>query len=116
MNRIEHLINNPNEVDLIDLDLLNNEIEKYPFFYSLHALKLIALKKFNHPDYEKQLHLISTINNNKGLYYLLNSDEKSIKFNRKFYTKKSEQADRSIETESLNSEGIILETLTKPYK
>ena len=79
MNRIEHLINYPYEVDTDDIDLLNAEIEKYPYFYSLHALKSLALKKANNEDLEKQLEITATISNNKGLFDLIYSSGNNLK-------------------------------------
>lgn len=77
MARIEFLINNPTEVEGNDLDLLNQEIEKYPYFYSLRALKLLALKKANNPEYTQYLPITSLFSSNrKGLFQLVNSPEK----------------------------------------
>ncbi len=77
MARIEFLINNPTEVEGNDLDLLNKEIEKYPYFYSLRALKLLALKKANNPEYKQYLPITSLFSSNrKGLFQLVNQPEK----------------------------------------
>ena len=76
MARIEYLINNPYEVELSDLELLDAEIEKYPYFYSLRAIKLLAFKKFNHPDFEQELQLTSVLNSNpEELYQFLHPEE-----------------------------------------
>ena len=76
MARIEYLINNPYEVELSDLELLDAEIEKYPYFYSLRAIKLLAFKKFNHQDFEKELQLTTVLNSNpEELYQFLHPEE-----------------------------------------
>lgn len=80
MARIEYLINNPQEVELSDLDLLNTEIEKYPYFYSLRALKLLALKKSSHTDYENELQLTSVFNNDRKQLYTLLHPEFNVNF------------------------------------
>ena len=72
MNRIEYLINNPYEVEERDLDLLNTEIGKHPYFYSLRALKLITLQKINSTEFEKQLEVTSIFNNSINLFHLIN--------------------------------------------
>ena len=73
MERIEYLLNHPTAVEGSDLELLNNEIEKYPYFYSLRALKLSALKKIKDDSFENQLPLTATYSNDrKDLYQFIN--------------------------------------------
>ncbi len=75
MNRIEHLIAHPHDVQKSDIPLLKNEIEKHPYFYSLRALLLYGLKHENHPSFEDQLHQSSIYSNNRvDLYHYLNSN------------------------------------------
>lgn len=53
--RIQHLIKNPFEVQDSDVALLQDEIEKYPYFSMLRALLLFGLKEFEHPSYQEEL-------------------------------------------------------------
>lgn len=74
MNRIDHLISHPQDVKKTDIPLLKNELEKYPYFYSLRALLLYGLKHENHPSFEDHLHATSIYSNNRvDLYHYLNS-------------------------------------------
>ena len=72
MNRIEYLINNPYKVEESDLNLLNTEIEKYPYFYSLRALKLIVLQNIDRTTFEDQLQITSVFSNSINLFHLVN--------------------------------------------
>lgn len=75
MNRIEHLIAHPHDVQKSDIPLLKKEIEKHPYFYSLRALLLYGLKRENHPSFDDQLHQTSIYSNNRvDLYHYLNSN------------------------------------------
>ena len=53
--RISHLINNPFEVGNEDIALLQDEIEKYPYFSTLRTLLLFGLKDFDHSSYQEEL-------------------------------------------------------------
>ncbi len=53
--RIQHLINNPFEVQISDVALLQDEIEKYPYFSTLRTLLLFGLKEFDHSTYQDEL-------------------------------------------------------------
>lgn len=53
--RIKHLIQNPFEVELSDVSLLQDEIEKFPYFSTLRILLLFGLKEFNHNSYQEEL-------------------------------------------------------------
>jgi len=53
--RISHLIGNPFEVQLSDVALLQDEIEKYPYFPTLRTLLLFAMKEHGHSSYQKEL-------------------------------------------------------------
>lgn len=53
--RIKHLIQYPFEVQLSDVALLQDEIEKYPYFSTLRILLLFGLKEFNHNSYQEEL-------------------------------------------------------------
>ena len=65
MARIDYLIQNPKKVEYTDLELLNTEILKYPYFYSLRALKLLALKKGNDSTFDDTLKLTSVYSQNR---------------------------------------------------
>lgn len=53
--RIQHLILHPFEVQLSDVALLQDEIEKYPYFSTLRTLLLFGLKEFDHASYQNEL-------------------------------------------------------------
>ena len=53
--RIRHLIYHPFEVQLSDVALLQDEIEKYPYFSTLRTLLLFGLKEFDHSSYQEEL-------------------------------------------------------------
>jgi len=77
MERIEYLLNHPSTVEGSDLELLNNEIEKYPYFYSLRALKLVAIKKIKDDSFDNLLPLTATFSNDrKDLYQFINGKQK----------------------------------------
>lgn len=106
MARIEYLIQNPNEVEYTDLELLNTEIEKYPYFYSLRALKLLALKKGNDANYEKELKVTSAYSSNrKELYNFIHQTENAVQENE--LTEESETAESNTIENSLDSESVI---------
>jgi tetratricopeptide (TPR) repeat protein len=54
-SRIQHLIQHPFEVQLSDVALLQDEIEKYPYFSTLRTLLLFGLKEFDHSSYQDEL-------------------------------------------------------------
>ncbi len=54
-SRIQHLIKNPFEVQLSDVALLQDEIDKYPYFPTLRTLLLFGLKEFDHSTYQEEL-------------------------------------------------------------
>lgn len=53
--RIQHLIQHPFEVQLTDVAILQDEIEKYPYFSTLRTLLLFGLKEFDHSSYQEEL-------------------------------------------------------------
>lgn len=53
--RIQHLIQHPFEVQLSDVAVLQDEIEKYPYFSTLRTLLLFGLKEFDHASYQDEL-------------------------------------------------------------
>ena len=54
-SRIQHLIHHPFEVQVSDVALLQDEIEKYPYFSTLRTLLLFGLKEFDHSTYQEEL-------------------------------------------------------------
>lgn len=54
-SRIQHLIHHPFEVQASDVALLQDEIEKYPYFSTLRTLLLFGLKEFDHSTYQEEL-------------------------------------------------------------
>lgn len=57
--RIQHLIQHPFEVQLEDVALLQDEIDKYPYFSTLRNLLLFGLKEFDHDSYQSALKMTS---------------------------------------------------------
>lgn len=53
--RVQYLINHPFEVSLSDISVLQDEIEKYPYFATLRILLLYGLKNADHPEFEREL-------------------------------------------------------------
>jgi hypothetical protein len=53
--RIQHLIQHPFEVQLSDVAILQDEIEKYPYFSTLRTLLLFGLKEYDHSSYQEEL-------------------------------------------------------------
>ena len=95
--RIQHLIQNPFEVQLADVALLQDEIEKYPYFSTLRALLLFGLKEFEHDSYEAELKKTSIYSPSRvALYHYLQKE-------------KQESTAEEIPVETIEEEGIISE-------
>ena len=74
--RIQHLIQNPFEVQLSDVALLQDEIEKYPYFSTLRALLLFGLKEFEHESYDDELKKTSIYSPSRvALYHYLQKEK-----------------------------------------
>lgn len=74
--RIQHLIQNPFEVQLADVALLQDEIEKYPYFSTLRALLLFGLKEFEHDSYDAELKKTSIYSPSRvALYHYLQKEK-----------------------------------------
>jgi len=74
--RIQHLIQNPFEVQLSDVALLQDEIEKYPYFSTLRALLLFGLKEFEHDSYDAELKKTSIYSPSRvALYHYLQKEK-----------------------------------------
>lgn len=75
--RIQHLINNPFEVQLSDVALLQDEIEKYPYFSTLRMLLLFGLKEYDHSSYQDELKKTSIYSPSRvALYHYLQKEKR----------------------------------------
>src|SRR5690606_17539284 len=75
--RIKHLIQHPFEVQLSDVSLLQDEIDKYPYFSTLRILLLFGLKEFNHDSYQEELKKTSIHSPSRvALYHYLKKERK----------------------------------------
>lgn len=75
--RISHLIGNPFEVQLSDVALLQDEIEKYPYFPTLRTLLLFAMKEHGHSSYQKELKKTSICCPSRvALYHYLQKEQR----------------------------------------
>lgn len=94
-SRIRHLINHPFEVQLSDVALLQDEIEKYPYFSTLRVLLLFGLKEYDHSSYREELKKTSIhCPSRVALYYYL-------------------QKERQESTEARKPEEIVAEPITE---
>lgn len=74
--RIQHLINKPFEVQLSDVALLQDEIDKYPYFSTLRSLLLFALKESEHESYDIELKKTSIYSPSRvALYHYLQKEK-----------------------------------------
>lgn len=74
--RIQHLINHPFEVQLSDVALLQDEIDKYPYFSTLRSLLLFALKESEHESYDNELKKTSIYSPSRvALYHYLQKEK-----------------------------------------
>lgn len=69
--RITELIKNPGIIQAQDLDVLQSEINKFPYLQNLRALHLIATHQFNIDDYKKELSLTAAYTTDKKILYQL---------------------------------------------
>lgn len=53
--RVQYLIQNPFEAGIDDVSILQDELTRYPYFSSLRALLLFAMKEYEHPSYTDEL-------------------------------------------------------------
>lgn len=76
--RIRHLINHPFEVRLSDVAMLQDEIDKYPYFPTLRSLLLFALKEFEHESYDSELKKTSIYSPSRvALYHYLQKEKQA---------------------------------------
>ncbi|SMC51458.1 hypothetical protein [Moheibacter sediminis] len=76
--RIQHLINKPFEVQLSDVALLQDEIDKYPYFATLRSLLLFGLKEFEHESYNTELKKTSIYSPSRvALYHYLQREKQT---------------------------------------
>jgi len=75
--RIRHLLQNPFEVQLSDVALLQDEIEKYPYFSTLRTLLLFGLKEYEHASYHGELKKTSIYSPSRvALYQYLQKEKR----------------------------------------
>lgn len=76
--RIQHLINKPFEVQLSDVALLQDEIDKHPYFATLRSLLLFGLKEFEHESYDAELKKTSIYSPSRvALYHYLQKEKQT---------------------------------------
>lgn len=76
--RIQHLINHPFEVQLSDVALLQDEIDKYPYFSTLRSLLLFGLKESEHESYDAELKKTSIYSPSRvALYHYLQKEKQA---------------------------------------
>src|SRR5690606_1262761 len=76
--RIQHLINHPFEVQLSDVALLQDEIDKYPYFSTLRSLLLFGLKESEHESYDAELKKTSIYSPSRvALYHYLQKEKQT---------------------------------------
>lgn len=74
--RIKYLLNHPFEVSLDDVPLLQDEIDKYPYFSTLRTLLLFGLKEHSHATYDEELKKTSIYSPSRtALYYYLQKEK-----------------------------------------
>lgn len=77
-SRIQHLIQNPFEVSLEDVALLQDEIDKYPYFSTLRTLLLFGLKESEHESYQEELKKTSIcVPSRVALYHYLQKEKQA---------------------------------------
>ncbi len=75
-SRIQYLINYPFEVQLSDVALLQEEIERYPYFSTLRTLLLFGLKESDHASYQDELKKTSIYSPSRvALYHYLQKEK-----------------------------------------
>lgn len=76
--RISHLLQNPFEVGNEDIALLQDEIEKYPYFATLRTLLLFGLKELDHDTYQEELKKTSIHSPSRvALYHYLQREKQT---------------------------------------
>ncbi|MFA5620289.1 MAG: hypothetical protein WDA08_08300 [Weeksellaceae bacterium] len=76
--RIQYLMNHPFDVQLSDVALLQDEIDKYPYFSTLRILLLFGLKEFDHTTYQEELKKTSIYSPSRAaLYHYLHKEKKA---------------------------------------
>lgn len=76
--RVQHLINHPFEVQISDVAILQDEIDKYPYFSTLRSLLLFGLKEFEHESYDAELKKTSIYSPSRvALYHYLQKEKQN---------------------------------------
>lgn len=76
--RIRHLIQNPLEVELSDLAVLQDEMGKYPYFPTLRNLLLFGLNQSGHETFKEELKKTSIYSPSRvALYHYLQKEKQT---------------------------------------
>ena len=74
-DRVSKILNHPFEVSASDLFLLEDEIQKFPFFQPLHAVKLKAIASGQYENFDEVLQQTAVYCTNRSiLYHYIHSD------------------------------------------
>ncbi|MDX9704186.1 MAG: hypothetical protein RBT46_00565 [Weeksellaceae bacterium] len=77
-SRIQHLLNHPLEVQESDIALLQDEIDKYPYFSTLRTLLLFSLNESHSMDYSEKLKKASIYSPSRvALYHYLQKEKQT---------------------------------------
>ena len=74
--RIIDLIKNPETLRVEDLNLLETEIEKFPYMQSLRAIYLLGVHRFNRDNFQKELAKTAAYTTDKRILYNFINQEK----------------------------------------
>lgn len=108
--RISHLINNPFEVGNEDIALLQDEIEKYPYFSTLRTLLLFGLKDFDHSSYQEELKKTSIHSPSRvALYHYLQREKQESTEIISSETIQEIQGEKIVELETSSTESIEIQ-------
>ena len=117
--RIIDLIKNPETLRVEDLNLLETEIEKFPYMQSLRAIYLLGVHRFYNENFSKELAKTAAYTTDKRiLYNLINKTnenraaalvEKAFPFKTEFTTKTPEIQEFKVEETPLHTEEEVVE-------
>ncbi|MFC2450416.1 MAG: hypothetical protein ACFNQA_03535 [Flavobacteriaceae bacterium] len=117
--RIIDLIKNPETLRVEDLNLLETEIEKFPYMQSLRAIYLLGVHRFYNEHFPKELAKTAAYTTDKRiLYNLINKTnenraaalvEKAFPFKTEFTTKTPEIQEFKIKETPLHTEEEVVE-------
>ena len=117
--RIIDLIKNPETLRVEDLNLLETEIEKFPYMQSLRAIYLLGVHRFYNEHFPKELAKTAAYTTDKRiLYNLINKTnenraaalvEKAFPFKTEFTTKTPEIQEFKVEETPIHTEEEVVE-------